>query len=78
MFQSHTGHGHPAPGEPSCGQDGQLSGPQPSDINRGDGTVIANVNKLMWVEQLSAKTFLGLEDWRLPNVNRLQNLVDYS
>ncbi len=32
---------------------------------------------LAWVQELNAESFLGHDDWRLPNAKELQSLVDY-
>ncbi len=33
---------------------------------------------LAWVQQKNAETYLGYNDWRLPNVKELQSIVDYT
>jgi hypothetical protein len=33
---------------------------------------------LAWVEQKNADSYLGHDDWRLPNVKELQSIVDYT
>jgi hypothetical protein len=33
---------------------------------------------LAWVEQKNAESYLGHDDWRLPNVKELQSIVDYT
>ena len=33
---------------------------------------------LAWVEEMNTITFLGYNDWRLPNIKELQGLVDYD
>ncbi len=33
---------------------------------------------LAWVQRMNAKSYLGHDDWRLPNAKELQSLVDYS
>ncbi len=33
---------------------------------------------LAWVQEMNAASYLGHDDWRLPNVKELQSIVDYS
>jgi hypothetical protein len=33
---------------------------------------------LAWVQQKNAETYLGYNDWRVPNIKELQSIVDYS
>ncbi|MDA3936067.1 MAG: DUF1566 domain-containing protein, partial [Actinomycetota bacterium] len=33
---------------------------------------------LTWAEQANAESYLGYNDWRLPNVKELQSIVDYT
>jgi hypothetical protein len=36
------------------------------------------VSALAWVQQKNQESYLGHDDWRLPNAKELQSLVDYS
>ncbi|MHC4889383.1 MAG: Lcl C-terminal domain-containing protein [Planctomycetota bacterium] len=61
-------------------------------VNNGDGTITDRASGLMWMKADSGKTmnwkealeyaenldYDGYDDWRLPNVKELQNIVDYS
>jgi hypothetical protein len=63
-----------------------------SFVDNGDGTVTDTSNGLMWQQATAPDTytwqqaldycedlaFAGYSDWRLPNRNELQSLVDYS
>ena len=33
---------------------------------------------LAWVQEMNAQTYLGRNDWRLPDVKELQSLIDYT
>lgn len=33
---------------------------------------------LTWTEQVNAESYLGYDDWRLPNAKELQSIVDYT
>jgi len=35
-------------------------------------------NALAWVQQKNSETYLGHDDWRLPNAKELQSIVDYT
>ena len=64
--------------------------PSPRFIGNGDGTVTDNLTGLMWVKSPDSTTrrwskaldycnnlnFAGHTDWRLPNVNELESLVN--
>ena len=65
--------------------------PSPRFVDNGDGTVSDNLTGLMWIkgetEPMHWQAALdyvktlntgGHTDWRLPNVNELRSLVDYS
>ena len=60
-------------------------------INNGDGTITDPATGLMWIQYLSVLmdweeavsycenlSFGGYDDWRLPNRNELQSIVDYT
>ena len=60
-------------------------------INNGDGTTTDNSTGLRWQQDGNRKmtwqdalsycenlTLAGFDDWRLPNVNELQSMVDYN
>jgi hypothetical protein len=71
---------------------GQLPSDYFNFINNGDGTVTDTSTGLMWQQGTAPSTYLWMEalaycknltlagytDWRLPNRNELQSLVDYS
>ena len=65
--------------------------PSPRFVDNGDGTVIDKLTGLMWIkgetEAMTCESALdyvktlntgGHTDWRLPNVNELRSLVDYT
>jgi hypothetical protein len=65
--------------------------PKPRFVDNGDGTVTDNLTGLMWtangtdektwqeaLDWLKTLHMGGLTDWRLPNVNELRSLVDYT
>jgi len=60
-------------------------------VINGDGTVTDTTTGLMWQQETSEKmtwesaisycetlTLAGYDDWRMPNINELQSIVDYS
>ena len=64
--------------------------PNPRFLDNGDGTITDNLTGLMWVKSpdsttrtwtnaityCESLTFVGYNDWRLPNVNELESLVN--
>ena len=84
----------PAPGESFYGQDAQYITNPMSFTDNGDGTITDNVTGLMWQQEdddmardwenaLSYCENLilpdgGHDDWRLPNEDELQSIVDYG
>jgi hypothetical protein len=48
-----------------------------TDYTEGDGAVIWQ-HALDYVTKLNNENYLGYNDWRLPNRNELQSIVDYS
>ena len=42
------------------------------------GTGMDWEHALAWAQQKNAESYLGYNDWRLPNVKELQSIVDYS
>lgn len=71
-----------------------MAWPEPRFVDRKDGTVIDRLTGLMWLKDprqvpqelhwkeavgtCSALCFAGYDNWRLPNINELQSLVDYG
>jgi hypothetical protein len=47
-------------------------------VSRCTGAVMQWQDALGYVDCLNAVGYLGFSDWRLPNVNELESLVDYS
>ena len=47
-----------------------------SQADSGDAMNWADA--LAWVQQKNSENYLGHNDWRLPNVKELQNIVDYT
>lgn len=43
-----------------------------------NGTAVSWEDALAQTEAMNAQTYLGHDDWRLPNVKELQGIVDYS
>gem|GEM_PF-2805885 len=81
----------PSSGEPFYGQDAHYGGLQPAYQDNGDGTVTDLVTGLMWKvktdegytwNEASAYcedlTLGGHADWRLPEIDELETLVDYG
>jgi hypothetical protein len=71
---------------------GEQSGSFGNYRDNGDGTVTDTDTGLMWQQEMAPQSYTwqealnyceslllaGYEDWRLPSVNELQSLVDYS
>ena len=70
-----------------------LTWPNPRFIDNGDGTVTDNLTDLMWttngnsragcnwntaIDWCRAYVYAGYSDWRLPNINELSSLGNYS
>lgn len=43
-----------------------------------NGEAVTWENALAWAEEMNASTYLGHDDWRVPNVKELQGIVDYT
>jgi len=81
----------PAPGQPFYGQDGNISGKQPSYRDNGDGTISDLNTGLMWVQargtQATWATAVsnaagcnvgGYSDWRAPTIKELYSLTKFT
>jgi hypothetical protein len=82
----------PSAGQAYFGQDAQYGINTLVLTNNGDGTVTDGVTGLMWQAQDSGSTYTwvnalayceglslaGQSDWRLPTLDELQSIVDYS
>lgn len=84
----------PQPGEAFYGQDAQYHGPQMAYQDNGDGTVTDLNTNLTWQQGDSQNTVArlwqdavdycdglslgGHSDWRLPTIQELSSLIDYS
>ena len=80
----------PAPGEPFYGQDAHYAINPMSYTDNADGTVTDNVTNLMWQQggyvgdwsdalaHCEGLELGGHTDWRLPEINELQSIVNYS
>jgi hypothetical protein len=80
----------PNPGDPFYGQDASYTGNPPSYTDNNDGTVTDNVTGLMWQQSFTvvpyadaqataaAATTAGYTDWRVPTIQELYSLIDFT
>ena len=47
-------------------------------LQADSGEAMNWADALAWVQQKNSENYLGHNDWRLPNVKELQNIVDYT